>query len=112
MSDTSPPPEPTTGAAPTRKFALAALVVIFLVGAGLALFASGSPDGLERVATDTGFADTAGEHAAAGSPLADYQVSFLDGALGSSLAGVAGILLTLGLFYGLTRVVRRNPSGQ
>lgn len=94
----------------TKGFAIGFLIVSLLVAAVVSLFASRSPDGLEKVATDTGFAATAGEHAASGSPLADYQASFLDGALGRSVAGIVGVLVTLGLFYGLTRLLRRGAT--
>lgn len=94
----------------TKAFAIIALTVTLLVAAVVSLFASNAPDGLEKVATDTGFADSAGEHAASGSPLADYQASFLDGALGRSVAGVVGVVVTLALFYGLTRLLRRSAA--
>lgn len=92
----------------TRLMVAIGLVLSLILAGVVSLYASGSPDGLEKVAEDTGFIDTATDHAAAGSPLADYQASFLDGALGQSVAGVVGVLVTLALFYGLTRLVRRG----
>jgi hypothetical protein len=95
-----------------RRFALIALAVTFVLAGVVSLFASGSPDGLEKVAQDKGFIDTATGHTSAGSPLADYQASFFDGPLGQSIAGVVGVLVTLALFYGLIRVLRRRqPTG-
>lgn len=91
-----------------KRFLIAALAITLLVGGGLSLFASSSPDGLERVADDTGFGPTAADSASAGSPLADYESSFLPGAAGQTLAGVFGILITLALFYGVTRLLRRR----
>lgn len=91
-----------------RRFVLAALAVALLVAGGLSLLASSSPDGLEKVADDTGFADTAVDGATAGSPLADYQAGFVDGPFGQTLAGVIGVLITLALFYGLVRLLRRR----
>ncbi len=55
-----------------------------------------------------GFADAAADSATSGSPLADYQAGFLDGALGRSVAGILGVLVTLVVFYGLARLLRRR----
>jgi hypothetical protein len=93
-----------------RRFWIAALVVSLILAGGVSLLASSSPDGLEKVAGDRGFLGTATDHATADSPLADYQARFLDGPLGQSVAGVIGVLVTLGLFYWLTRVLRRRES--
>lgn len=67
-----------------------------VVASGLSLFASAAPDGLESVAARLGFATTAAEPLAAGSPLADYALPG-GGTWGTSLAGLAGVALTLGL---------------
>jgi hypothetical protein len=82
------------------------LVVALVVAGVLSGFASGDPDGLERVSIDQGFAQTAEEHSLADSPLADYAVDGVeDGRLSTGLAGVIGVAITLaasaGLFYGL-----------
>jgi len=96
----------------SRRFVLIALAVTLVLAGAVSLFASSSPDGLEKVAADKGFIDTATDHASAGSPLADYQASFLDGPLGKTVAGIVGVLVTLALFYGLTRLLRRRqPTG-
>ena len=59
----------------------------------MAPLASGDPDGLERVAIDHGFADTATDSAAAGSPLADYGVDGVaDEQAGTGISGTAGIV--------------------
>jgi hypothetical protein len=86
---------------------LAAMVALaFLV----APRASSEPDGLERVAIDTEFADQAGAHALGGSPLADYAVGGVDdGSLSTGLSGLVGILLCFGAAAGAVFVLRRNP---
>jgi hypothetical protein len=92
---------------------LAALLLVALVLAGgVSFYASSSPDGLERVAEDHGFIETADEHAAADSPLADYQASGVeDSRLSTGAAGVAGALVVLVLAGGLTFALRRrDPS--
>lgn len=98
-------------------------LVLFVVGGlivvlGLAFFvsplASSSPDGLERVSIDEGFAESAEEHRLAEGPLADYGVEGVeDAGLSTGLAGVIGVAITFGvamLLFGLLRVVRaRRP---
>jgi hypothetical protein len=95
--------------APAR-FVFAALLLVGLVLAGVVSFyASGSPDGLERVAEDTGFLNTASEHATADGPLADYRAQGIeDDRLAGGLAGVAGALVVLGVAGGLTFALRRR----
>jgi hypothetical protein len=84
-------------------------VVALLLAGGVSYFASGSPDGLNRVAEDLGFGDQARDSATAGSPLADYGVKGVDHpALSGGLAGVAGVLVVLALGSGLAFAVRRR----
>ena len=84
------------------------LVALFLAGV-VSFYASGNPDGLERVAEDENFAHTAGEHDNADGPLADYSTKGVDDPrLSGGLAGVAGSLVVLVLAGGLAFVVRRR----
>jgi cobalt/nickel transport protein len=94
---------------PTRVV-LAGLLFSALVLAGVVSFyASGSPDGLERVAEDTGFIDTADDHAAAEGPLADYRTDGIGNArLSGGVAGVAGSLVVLVVAGGVAFAVRRR----
>jgi cobalt/nickel transport protein len=82
------------------------LLVVLAVAGVLSGFAAGDPDGLERVAIDKGFDETATNHALADFPLADYTVDGVDNErLSTGLAGVIGVVITLSLsgalFYGL-----------
>ena len=94
------------------------VVAGLLVGLALALlvspFASSSPDGLEKVAAEEGFDESAREHDTADSPLADYGVDGVGNErVGTGLAGVIGVLLTFGIGIGLFAVVRaRRPAGR
>lgn len=95
-----------------RMFLIAGL----LVAAGLALvvsgFASGSPDGLERVAEDKGFLSTARDHLFADGPLADYAVKGVGNErLSTGLSGLIGVLITFGLGLALFALVRSRQSG-
>lgn len=101
------------------------LVVALLLAGVVSYAASGSPDGLDAV-TQTGcqldeagepvggqcIAQNAGDHATAGSPLADYTVGGGEGTTG--VAGVIGVLATLlvagGLFWLLRRRGTRSAS--
>lgn len=79
-------------------FVLAGLVA----AAALVIFvsprASSSPDGLEKVAADSGINAGEQSHALAGSPFADYGVA----------AGLVGIVATFAIGTGLVWLVRRG----
>lgn len=101
-----------------------------LVAVGLALavglatavspFASGSPDGLEKVAEDQGFLDRGGLHPVQeGSPIPDYAFPGIENEfLATGLAGFVGTLVVFALGYlialGLTRMrgPRETRSGR
>ena len=96
-------------ASSTRLFVVAGL----LLASALALFvsplANPNPDGLNRVATDEGFADAATEHGLGDSPLADYRVSGVENeGVSKGLSGVAGILATFALALGLFAIARKR----
>ena len=84
--------------------AIAAAVVIIL-----APLASSDPDGLERVAQDQGFLESARD--AVYSIIPDYTVPGIDGNLSTILAGLIGVVIVFGLMVLLGRVLarRRQP---
>lgn len=91
----------------TRRVLLAVAAAALLLAGVVSWFAASGPDGLERVAKDHGMATN--EHPLADWPLADYAVEAVDnGMLSGGLAGVAGVLVVLGLTAGLVSVVRRK----
>jgi len=93
----------------TRRFFAVALVVSLLVAGVASYYASSHPDGLEYVAEQTGFIDSAEDSATADSPLADYQTSGIDDArLSGGVAGVIGVLVMLALSTGLFWAIRRR----
>ena len=86
-----------------------------LVAAALAFFvspfASPSPDGLEKVATDQGFADSAERHPLDEGPLAGYEVEGVrDGSLRTGLSGLIGVAATFGVALVLFGIVRRRRA--
>ena len=82
---------------------LAAAAVVIV----LAPFASSDPDGLERVAIDTGFAEQGTE--ASFQILPDYSVPFLgDSAASLIVAGLVGVALLFAGMWLLGRVLARR----
>ena len=70
---------------------LAALGVIVILATIVSQFASDEPDGLEYVAEQEGFADTAEEHTLGEAPLADYGEGADGGWFGNrAVAGLVG----------------------
>ena len=93
----------------TRRIFVLGLIAALLVAVVVAQFASSSPDGLEYVAEQEGFAETAADHDLADSPLADYGENLSDDSgLNTAVAGLVGTLLTLALGYGVFWVARRT----
>jgi hypothetical protein len=90
-------------------FVVIGLVVTAVLAGIVSGFASGSPDGLERVAEDEGFIDEAADHDLADSPVADYGVEGVDNPrLSTGLAGLVGVAITFALGCGLFLLVRRR----
>lgn len=93
-------------------FLVAGLLVSLLLAGVVSGFASGNPDGLERVAEDKGFAETAEDHRFADGPLGDYTVRGVeDERVSTGLAGVLGVGITFAVGLGLFALVRRRSAG-
>lgn len=82
------------------------LVICLIIGGVISLFASQSPDGLERVAEDEGFAEEAEESDFEVMP--DYAVPGIESHISASLAGIIGVVAMFALVYGLGRMLRRE----
>ena len=94
---------------PNRMLAATMLVAALLLAGVVSFYASGDPDGLNRVAEDAGFSSAEADSPTAGSPLAGYQTSGIgQDRLSGGFAGVAGVLVVLVLAGGVTHVVRRR----
>jgi hypothetical protein len=86
------------------------LGISLVIAALAALFASQSPDGLDKVAQALGFKHQGIEHSAL---LAGYRLPFLhDAKLSTLIAGAAGVFLAYGLFLVIAFIMRRMGSGQ
>lgn len=78
-----------------KKFLIAGFAVSLFIAGFASYYASSHPDGLEKVAGDIGFIETAKDPATAGSALADYGVEGIDNERASvGVAGVIGVVAT------------------
>ena len=77
-----------------RKFYIAGFIVSLCLAGVVSFYASSSPDGLEKVAQDIGFIDTAKDHTNADGTLADYGVKGIENERAS--VGVAGVIGVIG----------------
>lgn len=79
-----------------NKFLLGGILVSIIVAGFISYYASSSPDGLEKVAEDKGFLDTAKDSANSDSFLADYGIAGIDNErLSVGLSGLIGVIATL-----------------
>lgn len=79
-----------------RALWVTGLVTSLVLAGFVSFYASADPDGLEKVAADKGIDEKVEDHAAAGSPLADYGVKDVQNArLSGGLAGVIGVGVTV-----------------
>lgn len=84
------------------------LVVSLALAGGVSFYASSHPDGLEKVAGDVGFLDSAKESAVEESPLAGYGVAGIENErISGGLAGVIGVASTAAISFGLFYALRR-----
>jgi hypothetical protein len=81
--------------------AIAAVIVIVLVP-----LASPDPDGLERVAEDRGFLESAQD--ALFSIIPDYTMPGIDGSISTILAGLIGVAIVFGLMVVVGRLLARR----
>lgn len=92
----------------SKKFYVGGLLVSLLLAGFVSFYASSHPDGLEKVAEEIGFIETAKDPATAGSALADYGVEGVEDERASvGIAGVIGVaatgVLATGLFLYLSK---------
>lgn len=96
-----------------RGFVTAGVLVTVVVATVVSQFSSSAPDGLERVAQDTGIAAAASEHALAGGVFADYAIAGLrNEAVSLAVAGAVGTALTLAVGAGLFVTVRGRRASR
>jgi cobalt/nickel transport system permease protein len=103
-------PEPAGTRRPVAGFALAGLAVTLLLAGVASFFASSNPDGLEYVAGEQGFLESARDHLFGDFSLADYGDV---GGIPVGVAGVIGVAIVIGAGMLLFRwLARAKPDGQ
>jgi hypothetical protein len=91
-----------------RCITILTLAVAIGLGAAASPFASGAPDGLERVAADQGFLDRG---ASGRGPVADYAApGVADARVATGLAGFGGTLLVFAVATGAGLLLRRRGT--
>ena len=99
-----------TQASSTRRvwtFIIIGLLICLVIAGGVSFFASSQPDGLEKVAEDTGFIDDAQDSANAEIPLADYGDV---GGIPVGIAGIIGVVIMIGVSFGLFWLLARGKK--
>ena len=94
-----------------RKFYIVGFIVSLFLAGIVSFYASSNPDGLEKVAQDIGFLDTAKEHTNADGVLADYGVKGIENERASvGIAGVIGVIGTAVVGGLLFKFLVRKPK--
>lgn len=92
-----------------KKFYLLFFIAALSLAGGLSFYASSSPDGLEKVAEDEGFLESAENSALSNSPLADYGLAGLDSErLSVGIAGVVGVVATAVIALALFTLIKKR----
>ncbi len=92
-----------------NKFLRAGLLVSLAIAGVLSYYASSQPDGLEKVAEDKGFLDTAKDSVNAGTPLADYGITGLENErLSVGLSGIIGVIVTLLVAFAIFKTLAKK----
>lgn len=95
----------------SRKFYLSGIFISLLLAGVISFYASSAPDGLEKVASEIGFSESAQENINANGTLADYGVKgFKNERASVGIAGVIGVVgtaVTAGLIF---KFIARKPE--
>lgn len=95
----------------TKKIVSIGFVASLFVAAFISFYASSHPDGLEFVAEQIGFLNTAKDSAVATSPLANYSFAGIENErLSIAVAGLVGVGLTALFGFGLFSMVKNKDS--
>lgn len=89
-------------------FVAIGLLICLVIAGGVSFFASSQPDGLEKVAEDTGFIEDAQDNANGELALADYGDV---GGIPVGVAGIIGVVIMIGVSFGLFWLLARGKKG-
>ena len=94
-----------------KSFLISGFIASLFLAGVVSFYASSNPDGLEKVAQDIGFIETAEDHTYAEGALADYGVKGVENPrLSTGLAGVIGVVATGVVSTGIFMLVRRKSG--
>jgi len=94
-----------------RKEILVGLLIALVIGGLISLFASFSPDGLEKVAQDQGFLQQGDMVSALKAPFAGYMVPKIPSEkIAASLAGIFGTLIVFTVTYFFARQLKKKGT--
>ena len=94
-----------------KSFLISGFIASLFLAGVVSFYASSNPDGLEKVAEDIGFIETAEDHTYAEGALADYGVKGVENPrLSTGLAGVIGVVATGVVSTGIFMLVRRRSG--
>lgn len=85
------------------------LLVALLLAGVVSSWASGSPDGLEKVAAEHGMDAEARDHDV-DTTFSGYSTDGIDSGWSTPMAGVVGVAVTFVVFGSLTLILRRRTS--
>lgn len=95
----------------TRTFLIGGLLVAMVFAGVVSQFAAGDPDGLQKVAEQSGFADSAANSAVDDSLFANYATAGIDNeSVSLAVAGIVGTLVTLAVSAGIFLAVRERSN--
>ena len=94
-----------------KTFLISGFIASLFLAGIVSFYASSNPDGLEKVASDIGFIDSAKDHTNSDGVLADYGVKGVDNArLSTGAAGVIGVIATGAVSTSLFFLIRRKSG--
>jgi F0F1-type ATP synthase assembly protein I len=96
-----------------RLFVISGLLVAVALAFFVSPWADSDPDGLERAAIKSGFAEDARDHDLAGGPVADYSVKGIDNdRIATGAAGLIGVLAVFGMGVAIFSVIGKRSASK
>lgn len=95
----------------SKRLYIIGFVITLLIAGVFSFYASSSPDGLEKVAIDLGFIDTAKDSAVSDTALAEYGVKGVENErLSVGIAGIVGVFVTGLVMYAIVRLLGKKKN--
>ncbi len=94
-----------------KTFLISGFIASLFLAGIVSFYASSNPDGLEKVAGDIGFIETAKDHSNSDGILADYGVKGVENSrLSTGAAGAIGVIATGAISTGIFAIIRRKSG--